>query len=225
MILSALEGHGVPGGFVVGLGVDREEAWLVYDVDDEGFLAEGLGRDRLAALGWRRGQAVVVVARRREGDGLGALVEALGEEVGADVWYPAAGAGLRVTGDGWLQAVGSGGGEPTGLWLMYESRSLRSSGIEVPAWLGVSDEGVLVPAVPPGGFFLFSFPGGMASAGPDGFPGILPLLERAPCQGYSTCYWRITRGASLASLILRAGSSRCPGTTCRRCRMGCARSG
>ena len=61
---------------------------------------------------------------------------------------------------------------------MYESRSLRSSGIEVPAWLGVSDEGVLVPAVPAGEFFLFSFPGGMASAGPDGFPGILPLLER-----------------------------------------------
>ena len=40
-ILSAVEWHGVLGGFVVGVGADPGGAWLVYDVDDEGFLAEG----------------------------------------------------------------------------------------------------------------------------------------------------------------------------------------
>jgi hypothetical protein len=174
---------GAAGGFVMGLGAGQEGELAVYGEEGRGFPARRLRRAHLEALGWRRGQAIVVVARHQEADGLGALAEALAEEVGADIWYPAPGASLRLVGEGLLQAVPAASGESASPWRMHASRSLRSSGVEVPAWLTVSDDGVLVPAVPAGGFFWFGFRGGMASVGPAGLPGLLPLMEGEPVPG------------------------------------------
>ena len=186
MIASARAGDGVPGAFVVGLGADPEWSWLVYDGEGSGFPAGGLERDHLRELEWRHGQAIVVVARRREGDGLEALLAELGEAVGADIWYPGDGAALRLTPEGRRRPCLAGGGAPADLWRRHESRSLReSSGIRVPAWLEVSDEGVLVPAAPAGGFFSFGFRDGWASVGPADLAGC-PSWRGSPSPGCST---------------------------------------
>ena len=185
MIASAQGGDGVRGGFVVvGVGADPEWSWLVYDGAGSGFPTGGMERRHLEALGWRPGQAIVVVTRRREGDGLEALLAELGEAVGADVWYPGARADLRLTGESRLQAVPAADGGPEDLWRVHVSRSLReTSGIEVPAWLEASDEGVLVPAVPARGFFWFEFHGGWTSMRPAQFPARMSSLRWRPVPG------------------------------------------
>jgi ribosomal-protein-alanine N-acetyltransferase len=176
-----MEGIAYPGLFVMGVHVRRDGRWLVYDGHSRGFPGQGLGRAHLEALGWHPGQAIMVVTQRREGDGLDKRLEALGEAVGADIWYPAPGAVLEFGADYLLRAVRADDGEPADLWLRHESQSLReSSGIEVPAWFAAGSDGALVPTE---GISGFGFRQGWASVGPTEFLDRLDLLGREPEPG------------------------------------------
>ena len=89
----------IPGRFVVGLRVDPGGELAAYGEDGRGFRAgaNGLRRAHLEALGWRRGQVIVVVTRHR-GDGADQDWEALTEGLaglaraaGVSVFFPGRG--------------------------------------------------------------------------------------------------------------------------------------
>ena len=166
-----------PGMFVVGLYAGPAGLWLLHDGGTRGIVGKrtGIGRDELRDLGWRRGQAVVVVTRRQAGDGLEQLVEDLSDELGADIWYPSAEARLEAT-SGYLLRTVAASGEPADLWARQESRSPRDSGINVPAWFRVTDGALVLDE----GISGFGFVQGFASAGPAEFLSRLDLLRRQP---------------------------------------------